>query len=147
VKLVDVNILLYATNDQYPNHSIARKWLDDHLNGEEPLALPWETLLGFVRIAANPRLFRPCLTVMEAWTQVADWLASPCVWMPTETARHADFLEKIFSSTPMTSALVPDAQLAAFALEYGLTVVSADTDFQLFAGVGVRVENPFLQRK
>jgi predicted nucleic acid-binding protein len=43
---------------------------------------------------------------------------------------------------------VPDAQLAALALEHGLTVCSADTDFARFAEVRWRTRWPeFLARR
>ena len=43
-------------------------------------------------------------------------------------------------TTGVRAEHVPDAHLAALALEHGLAVVSADTDFSRFPGL--RLENP-----
>jgi predicted nucleic acid-binding protein len=38
MKLIDLNILRYAVNRDSALHDRARSWLEDVLNGEEPIA-------------------------------------------------------------------------------------------------------------
>jgi predicted nucleic acid-binding protein len=64
----------------------------------------------------------------------------PRVWIPEPGQRHAGILGELLVGHEVRGNLVPDAQLAALALEHGLTVYSADTDFARFTGV--RWENP-----
>jgi len=138
--LVDVNLLLYAKSTDYPQHAAARCWLDERLNAPERVGLPWPSLLAFLRIITNPRIFPRPMGIEEAWAQVAQWLALPRVWIPQPTERHAEVLEGLLISTGATAALVPDTHLAALALQHGLTLCSTDGDFARFPGL--RWSNP-----
>ena len=141
MRLLDANILMYASFDVYPQHETTRLWLDERLNDAGvPLGIPWESLLAFVRLASNPRVRTPALRVSEAWAQVVFWLSAPCVWIPEPTKNHRNILETLLRIPDMTSKLVADAHLATLAIEHGLTLVSADTDFKRFPGL--RFENP-----
>lgn len=133
--LVDANLLLYAANHAAPEHERARTWLDAHLSGSARIGLPWPSLLAFVRLVSNPLVVRRPVPVDAAWTQVSEWLACDAVWVPLPTERHADVLGDLCRSPVMTSRLIPDAHLAALAIEHGLTVCSTDGDFAKFSGV------------
>ena len=141
MRLLDANILMYASFDVYPQHETTRLWLDERLNDAGvPLGIPWESLLAFVRLASNPRVRTPALRVSEAWAQVEFWRSAPCVWIPEPTKNHRNILETLLRIPDMSSKLVADAHLATLAIEHGLTLVSADTDFKRFPGL--RFENP-----
>ena len=133
--LVDANLLLYAANAAAPEHEAARAWLDGRLNGTARVGLPWPSVLAFVRLASNPLVVRNPVAVTIAWAQVVDWLACDVVWVPTPTERHAAVLGALCAQPGMTSRLVPDAHLAALAIEHGLTLCSTDGDFARFAGL------------
>ena len=140
MRLLDVNLLVYASFAAMPRHAAAKRWLDGLLRGREQVAFPWETLCGFVRLASNPRVFSPCLSVAEAWRHAAAWLDCPCGWIPAATPRHRAILSGLLALPGLTHKLVADAHLAALALEHGLILCSADEDFRLFPGL--RFENP-----
>ena len=53
MKLLDANILLYAYDSQSAHHTACRAWLDKVFNADEIVALPWQTVLAFVRIAVS----------------------------------------------------------------------------------------------
>ena len=61
--LVDANLLLYAKISDYPQHQAAHDWFDGRLNGSARVGLPWPSLLAFLRITTNPRLFERPLSV------------------------------------------------------------------------------------
>jgi len=132
VILVDANILLYACNSTIDLHTESRDWLDEKLNGTAPVGLPWPSLLAFLRIATNPRAFRSPLTMRVAWEQVSSWLSAETVWVPEPTERHAAVLDKLLALPGIYGNLVPDAHLAALAIEHGLTMCSTDGDFARF---------------
>lgn len=138
--LVDANLLLYAANHAAPEHPAAREWLDRQLGGTARVGLPWPVLLAFVRLASNPLVVREPVTVAAAWGQAREWLASPVAWVPVPTDRHAEVFESLCLPSWMTSRLVPDAHLAALAIEHGLTLCSTDGDFARFGGLNW--ENP-----
>ncbi|MGR7024533.1 TA system VapC family ribonuclease toxin [Geodermatophilus sp. URMC 62] len=133
--LVDANLLLYAVSSTAPRHETARAWWETTLNGTGRVGLPWQTIGAFVRIATHPRVTRRPLSAEDAWSYVAEWLDVDVVWVPPATERTAAVLGDLLRLTGATGNLVPDAQLAALALEHGLAVVTADTDFARFPGV------------
>lgn len=74
--LVDANILIYAHVGRFPEHQPARDWLDGQLGGRDPVGLPWPSLLAFLRIVTNPRVFGRPEPMADAWQQAAAWLRS-----------------------------------------------------------------------
>jgi uncharacterized protein len=132
VILVDANLLIYAFFEESPHHRQAREWLDEQLNSFVAVGLPWPSLLAFVRIVTNPRVFRPATSPTSAWRQVLDWLACEPVWIPQPTERHAEVLGLLISLPGVHGNLVTDAHLAALAIEHGLTLCSTDGDFARF---------------
>lgn len=141
--LVDANILLFAVDEASPFHEAAAGWLTEHLNGSRRVGLPWQCLGAFLRISTHPRASDQPLTPDEAWSYVEEWLAAEVVWVPEPTSHHADVLGSLLTTYQVRGNLISDAQLAALAVEHGLTVCSADTDFARFKEI--RWENP-LQR-
>jgi toxin-antitoxin system PIN domain toxin len=135
VILVDVNILVHASNAESDQHSDCRVWLDGQLSGATPVGLPWVSLLAFLRIVTNPRVFRRPLAMALAWQQVSSWLSGETVWTPEPTERHATVLGKLLALPGVHGNLVPDAHLAALAIEHGLTLCSTDGDFARFPGL------------
>lgn len=133
--LVDANILLYATNSADSRHVPARDWLDRQLVGLARVGLPWPALLAFLRISTNSRAFPRAMTMALAWRQVSQWLACEPAWIPQPTERHAEVLAKLLALPGVHGNLVPDAHLAALAIEHGLTLCTTDGDFARFANL------------
>jgi hypothetical protein len=133
---------LFAVDEASPFHAQAANWLTEQLNGPRRVGLPWHTILGFVRISTNRRDYSIPLGPEEAWAQVERWLDAPSVWIPEPIHGHASVLGDLVRKYHVTGDLVPDAHLATLALEHGLTICSADTDFARFREV--RWENPIL---
>jgi uncharacterized protein len=143
VILIDSNILIYAYNADSPPHSIAHDWLNQQLNGTTQVGLPWLSILAFLRISTNPRAFPNPASIAEAWRQVAEWLARESVWMPQPTERHPGILGDLLTQGRVQGNSVMDTHLAALAIEHGLTLCSADSDFAKFRGL--RWSNPLAQ--
>ena len=134
---------MYAYVSSFPQHGGAREWLDDRLNGSSRVGLPWPSLLAFVRLVTNPRVFERPESMQVAWQQAEDWLGCEPAWIPTPTERHREILGGLLANAATRSNLVPDAHLAALALEHGLTVASTDADFARFPGL--RWVNPLVE--
>lgn len=133
--LIDANLLIYAYVDTYRDHAKARDWLDDQINGDAPVGLPWDSLLAFMRIVTNPRIHAAPSRIDDACGQVEKWLGAETIWIPEPGARHAEILMRLLRDVGVGGKLVPDAHLAALAIEHGLTLCSTDTDFARFAGL------------
>lgn len=138
--LVDVNILVYASLNTFRQHASAREWLDRRLAGPTRVGLPWTALIGFLRIATNPRSFERPVPMAAACEQVAGWLACDSTWTPEPTEHHAEVLGQLLALPGVHGNLVTDAHLAALAIEHGLTLCSTDGDFARFAQL--RWQNP-----
>lgn len=138
--LVDANLLIYAHASSLPEHAAARAWLDDRLNGSSKVGLPWPSLLAFLRLVTNPRVFERPEPLATAWRQVEAWLACGTVWIPQPTDRHAELLGTLLAAPGTHGNRVPDAHLATLALEHGLVLCSTDGDFARFPAL--RWENP-----
>lgn len=135
MKLLDANVLLYAYDSSSPHHAACRPWLDAAFNAEESVALPWQTLLAFVRIATNPRAVRQPLSGAEACTIVTSWLERPNVVVIEAGERFWEIFKIQMSDAQVSGPLVTDAALAALALEHGATLCSIDRDFRRFEGL------------
>ncbi|MGH2762122.1 MAG: TA system VapC family ribonuclease toxin [Thermoleophilaceae bacterium] len=138
--LVDANLLLFATDESSPFHVAARDWLTERLNGPSRVGLPWQTIGAFLRISTHPRAFEAPLSPADAWGLVSTWRARGVTWTPAPGPRYADILGDLIARHHARGNIVTDAQLAALALEHGLTLYSADTDFARFTEI--RWENP-----
>ena len=90
--IIDANLLLYTKIADYPQHPAARHWLESQFQSSTRVGLPWSSLLAFLRISTNPRLFKQPLSITAAWQQVGDWLNLPTVWIPAPSSRHAVIL-------------------------------------------------------
>jgi uncharacterized protein len=139
VILVDSNLLIYAHINSLPQHAAARQWLDEQLESSPRVGLPWASLLNFLRLVTNARVFSRAVSISSAMQQVKEWLSCEPAWIPMPLERHAEVLEKLLRDVT-SPYLIPDAHLAALAIEHGLTLCSADGDFARFPGL--RWENP-----
>jgi len=133
--LVDANLLVFAVNEMSRFHIRAAEWLQAALSGERRLGIAWPSVIAFVRLTTNPRVVSPTLSPDEAWDLVERWLGVPSVWVPLPTDNHAAVLGRLIARHQVTGNLVTDAHLAAIAIEHGLEIYSADTDFARFTEV------------
>lgn len=130
--LVDVNLLIYAYISTFPEHERSRDWLSQQLSGVTRVALPWASLLGFLRIVTLPGALQRPAPIAHAWHQVLTWLEAGPVWIPQPGNRHAEILGQLFALPDIRGRLVPDAHLAALAIEHDLTLCTADAGFARF---------------
>ena len=75
------------------------------------------------------------MAMAEAWEQVTAWVSAEPAWIPQPTERHAEILGRLLTLPGVHGNLVPDAHLAALAIEHGLTLCSTDGDFARFPGL------------
>lgn len=138
--LVDANLLLYAYDADSPHHPAARRWLEGEISSGRPVRFALVTLLAFVRIASDRRVFERPLAAAAACAIVESWLAAPNVRLLDPGPRTWRHLAAVCADAQARGALVMDAHLAALALEHGAAVVTTDRDFRRFDGI--RSSNP-----
>ena len=130
--LVDANVLVYAADSSSIHHEPSAAWLDAALNGSKQVGLPWQCIGSFLRLVTNPRVMETPMSSNDAWAQIQRWLDAPTAWIPPAGLRTAALLGEVLGNSQVTGNLISDAQLAAIALEHGLTVVTLDSDFGRF---------------
>lgn len=133
--LVDANLLLYAVDESSSLHAPALRWWESALEGPARVALPWVSLSAFLRISTNPRAMHEPLAPRVAVDAVREWLRRDGVWSPAPGPGFAEAFLSLVQTHEVRGNLVTDAQLAALAIEHGLVVYSADSDFARFAEV------------
>ncbi|HVT37966.1 MAG TPA: type II toxin-antitoxin system VapC family toxin [Gemmatimonadaceae bacterium] len=133
MKLVDLNLLLYAVNRDSGNHARAKAWLEEMLTGEETIALPWVVILGFLRVSTNARILPHPLSPAQAMGVVDSWLTRPQVLLLDPSDAHWRILRDALTETGTAGNLTTDAHLAALAIEHDAELCSTDGDFARFA--------------
>jgi len=134
-KLPDVSLLLYASDENLPNHARAKSWLEDVLSGVEPIGFTWTMVSAFIRLTTRSRIFEDRLAPSEAFEIVEEWLAKPNVMVLHPTERHLAILRGLVGPLGTAGNLTSDVHLAALAIEHGAELCSANFDFGRFPGL------------
>ena len=137
MKVIDLNLLLYAYNSAAQEHPPASFWLNKVLAGYERLGFSWVTVLGFLRIATAPKILSNPKNLDEAAEIVSDWLNRDNVSVISPTDRHWSVLRDLLPKNRVRGSLITDAHLAALAIEHGATLCTNDRDFLRFPGLKV----------
>lgn len=107
------------------------------MNDDEPLGLPWQTSLAFIRISTSPRAVRRPLQAEEACSIISALLERPSVLVVEPGEQFWQTFKGMIAEGRIAGPLVTDASLAALAAEHGAAVCSTDRDFRRFKGLSV----------
>jgi toxin-antitoxin system PIN domain toxin len=132
MRCADVNVLVYAHRREAPDHERYLAWLEDARRADEPLGVSSLVLSGFVRVVTHPRVFRSPTSLAEALAFAAGVRAAPNAVDVTPGPRHWDIFTGLCERAEARGNIVPDAYLAALAIESGATFYSADRGFSRF---------------
>src|ERR1043165_5067832 len=113
MKIVDVNLLLYAVNADAPQHAKARAWFEGILSGSEPVGFDWTVLLAFLKLSTRPGIFPKALTPVEAFASMDSWLDQPCAEIVDPAERHLEVVADLLRPLGTAGNLTSDAHLAA----------------------------------
>ena len=133
--VVDANVLLYAYDSSCESHLRCRDWWTTALNGHEQLGLPWQSMLAFIRIATNVRVFELPLSALRACEIVSSWLARPQVLVLEPGERFWTIFKAQVNSAQIRGPTISDTALAALSIEHGATLCTTDRDFRRFDGL------------
>jgi toxin-antitoxin system PIN domain toxin len=133
--LPDVNVLVYAYREDAEDHDAYHGWLDELVNAEAPFAISELVLSAFVRIVTHPRIWSPAATTDEAFGFVNTIIDQPNCVPVAPGHRHWGLFERLCRSVSARGNLVPDAYLAALAIESGSEWVTTDRDYSRFPGL------------
>jgi toxin-antitoxin system PIN domain toxin len=135
MKIPDVNVLVGAFRDDSPNHAELASWLEDAVNGPEPLGLTQAVTTGVIRILTHRRIFAEPTSTPTALRLVTALAEADGVTAVAPGPRHWEIFTQLCLDVGATGNLVPDAAHAATAIEHGATWVTLDRDFARFSGL------------
>lgn len=139
---VDVNVLLYASNESSPFHTEARELVERLTRGPDLLYLFWPVVMGYLRMATHAAIFHRPLSVAAATENIEQILALPHARTAGEGTEFWRVYRATTAGTVVRGNLVPDAHLVSLMRENGVaTLWSHDRDFRKFEGIQVR--DPF----
>jgi toxin-antitoxin system PIN domain toxin len=133
--LIDVNVLIYAHRTETPNHPEYRHWLESCLVSEQPFGASDFVLSSFVRIVTHPSILDPPTPLVEALHAVDVLRARPNCVRVTPGPRHWEIFRKLCLAVGARGNLIPDAYLAALAIESGSEWITTDRDYSRFPGL------------
>lgn len=133
--LPDVNVLLYAHRPESPRHDEHRTWLLAAANGPRPLALSELVLSAFLRVATHSRVYKEPTPMEQAVQFCTTLLGAPAATAVRPGPRHWTVFTDLLDKGQARGNLVPDAYLAALAIEHGASLITADRGFTRWPGL------------
>ncbi len=133
--LLDVNVLVHAYREEAPDHALYARWLHRAVEADEPCGVTGVVLSGMVRIVTNPRVFRTPAPTSGALEFAEALLDRPTVLRVEPGTRHWAIFTRLCKEAGAKGDLVPDAWLAAVAVESGSELITADRGFARFPGL------------
>ncbi|HUY08666.1 MAG TPA: type II toxin-antitoxin system VapC family toxin [Candidatus Dormibacteraeota bacterium] len=134
----DVNVLVYAHREDAPDHLAHRSWLEQLLAGPAPFGVAEMVLSGFLRIVTHPRVFSPPTPLDQALKFASQLHDHPLAVVLRPGSRHWHLYLELARVAQARGNLLPDAYLAALAIESGSEWVTTDCDFSRFPGLAWR---------
>ena len=135
VDLLDVNVLVYAYREDSPNHRAYSLWLEGFIHGDEAYGVPDIVLSGFLRIVTHPGIFNPPSDIGSAIEFTSQVRNQPNFTQINPGVRHWPIFTRLCQQANARGNLVPDAYLAALAIESGSVWVTTDRDYSKFPGL------------
>lgn len=130
---IDVNVLVYAHRREAERHDEYRGWLDAARKGAEPVGVSDLVLSGFIRVVTHPRVFVEPTPLATALAFAEVLRTAPAAVKVSPGPRHWELFRALCQNTGARGNAIPDAYLAALAIELGATWISADRGFSRFS--------------
>ncbi|HEU4431487.1 MAG TPA: type II toxin-antitoxin system VapC family toxin [Myxococcota bacterium] len=133
--LPDVNVLVYAHRRDTPDHAGYRAWLEAVVNGPESFGLSDQVLSSCVSILTHPRIFARPTSLPDALAFADAVRSAPNRVRVEPGERHWGIFRDLCREANARGNLVPDAWLAALAIESGSEWITTDRDYARFPGL------------
>ena len=133
--LSDVNVLVYAHRKDSAHHTGCRGWIEAVVNGDEAYGISELVLSGFIRVVTHPKVFAKPSKLADALAFADQLRDQPNCIVVEPGPRHWEIFRRLCVENGVRGNLVPDAYLAALAIESGCEWVTTDRDFSRFPGL------------
>lgn len=136
---IDVNLLIYASDNGSPEHARAAAFLNQCASRGQVFCLAWITLMSYLRMATHPRIFAQPLSTAQATANVEALIGLPHCRVISEREDFWAVYRQVTADIPTRGNLVPDAHLATVLRQHGIrTIYTHDRDFRKFSFLDVR---------
>lgn len=133
--LLDVNVLVYAHRTETPHHKAYQRWLQELVSSGGPFGVSDFVLSAFIRVVTHPRIFRTPTPLQEALRAAGSLRDQPNCVLVSPGPHHWEIFADICRKAEARGNLVPDAYLAALAIESGCEWITTDRDYSRFPGL------------
>jgi uncharacterized protein len=140
MRLVDTNVMIYAHRHEADRHVEYRTWMDALIAGPEPYMVSDVALNGVIRIVTDRHIYKNATPTQVALNYAEKIRDQPHAQVISPGARFWSIFTNLCLKVGASGKLVPDAYLAALAIEHGCEVITTDKDFRRFPGL--RVSHP-----
>lgn len=135
MRLHDVNVLVYAHRKDMPQHPYYRDFLTQELSGDHTYAVSDMVVNGFLRLVTNPKVFKAPTPMAQALAFADQVRHQPHAVVISPGSRHWSIFAQLCHGAGVSGVDLPDAYLAALAVEHGCELVTADRGFARFQGL------------
>ena len=126
---------MYAFREDTDRHARFRDWVAAPAEDEAPYGVVDQVLAGFVRVVTHPRIFNEPSPLEDAMGFV-EALRDRSNAVPVAPGpRHWGIFTRLCHTAGVKGNLVPDAFLAALAIESGSEWITTDRDYARFPGL------------
>ena len=136
--LFDVNVLVYAHREDSPDHAAFKEYVEREMNGDAAYGLSDLVLSGFLRVVTHTRIFAQPTPVKKALEFISAIREGANCVPVSPGPRHWEIFASFCASLHLKGNLIPDAYLAAMAIESGCTWVTTDRDYARFPSLSWR---------
>lgn len=134
--LADTNVLIYAHRPDAKRHEHYRDFVQAMVNGPAAYAVSDFAVTGMVRIVTNRRIYPVAPSPLDKALAFADEVRNqPHAEVVSPGPRFWPIFAGLCRETGAAGNLIPDAYLAALAIEHGCELVTTDRDFGKFPGL------------
>lgn len=137
--LPDVNVLVNAFRVDTSDHALCRAWLEAVINGDSRYGMATQVLSGVIRVATHPKVFARPSALVDTIQFCNLLLEQPHCAVIQPGQHHWSIFCRLCKQADARGNLVPDAWLAALAIESGCEWVTLDRDYARFSGLRWRL--------
>lgn len=137
--LPDVNVVVASHRKDHHQYEPAREWLDQTVESKQPFGVPNLVWGSFLRLGSDWRVFARPRTRDELFGFIHSVRLQHHYVSIEPGPRHLDIVRELCEEGDAAGNLVPDAVLAAIAIENSCEIVTFDRDFARFPSVRYRL--------
>ena len=127
--------MVYAFRREADDHGRYAAWLRETVESDEAYGISELVLSGFLRIVTHPRVMRRPAPIETALAFADTLRDQPSAVTLSPGPRHWGIFTRLCREARATGNLVPDAYLAALAIEHGAELITTDRDFARFSSL------------